>query len=75
MTGAYATLVDISLWILFILGILLIIVPVLIGLATRSLGGSIQSIEDGKLWFYRNGLTLLIGIAALFAFFFGASIR
>jgi hypothetical protein len=74
MTGTFGTLRDISLWILFILGVVSILGPVIIGLATRNLAGTINSVEDGVVWFYRHGLGFLLGIAALVAFFYGASL-
>ena len=74
MSGVYVTLTDFALWPLFLLGIVNIVAPTIMGIVTQSLAGSIHSVEDGKLWFYRHGLAYLIGAAALVAFFYGASL-
>jgi hypothetical protein len=60
-------LAQIAVWVLLISGILSIIGPIIMGLATRNLVGTIHSVEDGKLWFYRHGLGFLIGIFAIIA--------
>lgn len=75
MSETFGTLADIALWVLFILGVVSILAPVIIGLATKNLAGTIQSVEDGKVWFYRHGLGFLIGAAAFVAFFYGLSVR
>jgi len=75
MSGTFGTLADIALWLLFILGVVSIVGPVIIGIVTRNLVGTINSVDDGKVWFYRHGLGFLIGAAALVAFFYGASLR
>ena len=55
------TLAQISVWVLFISGLFMILGPLIMGLATKNLAGTIHSVEDGKLWFYRHGLGFLIG--------------
>ena len=75
MSGVFGTLADISLWVHFILGVVNVLGPAIMGIITRNLAGTVHSVEDGKVWFYRHGLGFLIGIAALAAFFYGASVR
>lgn len=55
------TLAQIAVWVLFISGLIMIIGPLIMGLVTRNLAGTINSVEDGKLWFYRHGLGFIIG--------------
>ena len=55
------TLAQIAVWVLFISGLLLIIGPTIMGLTKKALVGAINSVEDGKLWFYRYGLGFIIG--------------
>jgi hypothetical protein len=75
MSGTFGTLADIALWILFILGVVNILGPAIMGIATRNLAGTVNSVEDGKVWYYRHGLGFLIGIAALLVFFYGVQLR
>ncbi len=61
------TLAQIAVWVLFITGLIMIIVPIIAGLATRNLAFTVHSVEDGKLWFYRHGLGIILGIIAIAA--------
>ncbi len=54
-------------WVLFIIGLIMIIVSVISGLVTKDLALRVRSVEDGKLWFYRHGLGIIIGIIAIAA--------
>ncbi len=56
---------QIAVWVLFIVGLLMIIVPIIAGLVTKNLAFTVKSVEDGKLWFYRHGLGITIGILAI----------
>ena len=61
------TLAQIGVWVLFIIGLIMVIVPIIFGLATKNLALTVHSVEDGKLWFYRHGLGIIIGILAITA--------
>lgn len=61
------TLAQIAVWVLLIVGLIMIIVPIIFGLATKNLALTVHSVEDGKLWFYRHGLGIIIGIIAISA--------
>ncbi len=61
------TLAQIAVWVLLIVGLIMIIVPIIFGLATKNLAFTVHSVEDGKLWFYRHGLGIIIGIIAISA--------
>ena len=60
-------LAQISVWVLSITGLMMIIAPITVGLATKNLAMTVHSVEDGKLWFYRHGLGIILGITALVA--------
>ncbi len=58
---------QIAVWVLFIVGLVMIIVPTVFGLLTKNLAFTVHSVEDGKLWFYRHGLGIIMGIMAITA--------
>lgn len=58
---------QIAVWVLLIFGLLMLILPTIMGLATKNLAGTVHSVEDGKIWFYRHGLAYLIGTFAIIA--------
>ncbi len=55
------TLAQIAIWALFISGLIMVIGPIIIGLIKKALVGTVDSVEDGKLWFYRHGLGSILG--------------
>ncbi len=65
------TLVDVIVWTNFVFAMIMFVVPTIIGILTKGLAGTIATVEDGKLWFYRHGLAYLLGavcfVVALFA--------
>ncbi len=61
------TLAQIAVWVLLIVGLIMVIAPIIAGLATKNLALTVHSVEDGKLWFYRHGLGIIIGILAITA--------
>ncbi len=61
------TIAQIAVWVLFITGLIMIIVPIIVGLATKNLAFTVHTVEDGKLWFYRHGLGIIMGITAIAA--------
>jgi hypothetical protein len=71
--SSHKTLTAIVAWTCFIFGIVSLAAPLIIGITNGSLAGTISDVEAGKLWFYRHGLSWIIGLA----FFFGylATIR
>ncbi len=58
---------QIGVWVLLITGIIMIVLPIIFGIATKNLALTVHSVEDGKLWFYRHGLGIIMGILALTA--------
>ncbi len=60
-------LAQIAVWVLLIVGLIMIIASIISGLATKDLALRVRSVEDGKLWFYRHGLGIIIGIIAIAA--------
>ncbi len=56
---------QIAVWVLLIVGLIMVIAPIIVGLATKNLALTVHSVEDGKLWFYRHGLGIIIGILAI----------
>ena len=75
MSSTYKTLTAITAWICFIFGVISVIVPVVIGASTGTLAGTITDVEAGKLWFYRHGLSFLIGIVFFAGFLFAVKVR
>ena len=61
------TLAEIAVWVLLIVGLIMIVAPIIAGLVTRNLAFTVNSVEDGKLWFYRHGLGIITGILAISA--------
>ena len=61
------TLAEIAVWVLFITGLIMVIAPILAGVATKNLALTVHSVEDGKLWFYRHGLGIIIGTIVIAA--------
>ena len=61
------TLAQIAVWVLFIIGLIMIIASIISGLVTKNLALTVHSVEDGKLWFYRHGLGIIMGIIAIAA--------
>ena len=59
------TLAQIAVWVLLIVGLAMIILPIIAGLVTKNLAFTVNGVEDGKLWFYRHGLGIIIGILAI----------
>ena len=62
-----AKLVKFTVWFLLIFGLGMIIVPTVMGFVGGVFAGTIQTIDDGKVWFYRHGLAHLIGLACIVA--------
>ncbi len=58
------SLTQIAVWVLLIVGLAMIILPIIAGLVTKNLAFKVNSVEDGKLWFYRHGLGIIIGVIA-----------
>lgn len=75
MSPTYKTLTGITAWICFLAGVVFVIVPVVIGLATGGLAGTINDVEAGQLWFYRHGLSFLIAVVFFGGFLFSVKVR
>ncbi len=61
------TIAEVAVWVLFITGLMMVILPIIAGLATKNLAFTVHSVEDGKLWFYRHGLGIILGTIAIAA--------
>jgi len=73
MSPTYKTLTNIVAWVCFLSGLASVIAPIVLGIVTGNLAGSINDVESGKLWFYQHGLSFLIG--AVFFTVYLASIK
>ena len=65
MSPLYKSLAAITTWLLFIFCVISLVIPTSIGIITGALAGTINDIDAGKLWFYRHGLSYLIGFLLL----------
>ena len=74
-TSTFKTLTSIVAWTCFIGGLALVIVPIVIGIATGGLMGTINTVEAGKLWFYQHGLSWLLGMGFFLTYFFAVKVR
>ncbi len=73
--SSYKTLTSIVAWTCFVFGIISLIAPLIIGIATGGLAGTINDVEAGKLWFYRHGLSWLIGLGLFLGYLFAVRVR
>ena len=73
--SSYKKLTSIVAWTCFIFGMISLIVPTVIGITTGGLAGTINDVEAGKLWFYRHGLSWLIGLGLFLAYLFAVRVR
>lgn len=73
--ATFKGLVSISAWVLFVGGLTNLLVPIILGLATGSLVGAINSDVDGVLWFWRHGFSSLLGVIFLVASVYAVKIR
>lgn len=67
MPRVFKALTSITAWVLFITGLILLAGPIIVGLATGELVGTINSVDDGMLWFWRHGLGFLLSVIFLTA--------
>ena len=72
---SYKTITSIVAWTCFIFGMISLIAPTVIGIATGGLAGTINDVEAGKLWFYRHGLSWLIGMGLFLVYLFAVRVR
>jgi hypothetical protein len=54
---------------------LFVIAPIVIGLATGGLAGTINDVEAGQLWFYRHGQSFLLAVVFFAGFLFSVKVR
>jgi hypothetical protein len=62
-------------WTCFIFGMLMVLTPTVIGIATGGLAGTVNPVEAGQLWFYRHGLGWLLGMAFFAMYLFTVRVR
>lgn len=74
MSPLYEILIHLVAWLSLIFGLISIILPTFLGIKTGELAGSIEDVESGKLWFYRHGLSYLIGVAFFLAFLYAMKV-
>ena len=73
--SSYKTLTSIVAWTCFIFGMISTLVPTILGITSGALAGGINDVDAGKLWFYRHGLSYLIGLGLFFGYLFAARVR
>ena len=73
--SSYKTLTSIVAWTCFIFGMISLVVPTILGITSGALAGTINDVEAGKLWFYRHGLSYLIGFALFIGYLFAVKVR
>ena len=73
--STYKTLTAITAWMCFISGVIFLILPIVIGISTGALAGTINDVEAGKLWFYRHGLSFLLSVVFSAGFLFSVKVR
>ena len=71
----FKTLTAIVAWVCFIFGLVLVLTPTVIGIATGGLAGTVNTVEAGQLWFYRHGLGWLLGLAFFAMYLFTVKVR
>ncbi|MBI3165895.1 MAG: hypothetical protein HYZ24_14525 [Chloroflexi bacterium] len=74
-TPTFKNLTSIVAWTCFIGGMVSVIAPTVIGIATGGIAGTINTVEDGQLWFYQHGLGWLLGMAFFATYFFAVKVR
>ena len=74
-TPTFKTLTSIVAWVCFIMGLMAVIAPTVLGIAGGVLGGTVNSVETGQIWFYRHGLGWLLGMAFFATYFFAVKVR
>ncbi|HEY66313.1 MAG TPA: hypothetical protein G4O02_17315 [Caldilineae bacterium] len=75
MSFTYKTLTAITAWFCFINAIMFVLVPLVIGISTGALAGTVNDVESGKLWFYRHGQSFLIGAVFFAIFLYSIKVR
>ena len=73
--ASFKWLVSIAAWVLFANGLIWLLVPVILGLATGNLVGAINNVDAGVLWFWRHGFSFLLGVLSLAASLYAVKIR
>ncbi len=74
MPRIHKTLTSIAAWLLFTFGVISLIVPTVIGISSGALMGTINDIDAGKLWFYRHGMSYLIGFLLLLGYLYAVKV-
>jgi hypothetical protein len=75
MSSVFKTLTSITIWVLFVSGLIFLILPIVLGIATGALAGTINSVDDGLLWFWRHGFSFLLSVIFLTASVFVVKVR
>jgi hypothetical protein len=73
--STFKTVTSIVAWLCFIFGLLSIVAPTVIGITSGGLAGTINTVEDGQVWFFRHGLGWLLGIAFFATYLFTVKVR
>ena len=74
-TPTFKNLTSIVAWLCFIMGLMAVIAPTALGIAGGVLGGTVNSVETGQIWFYRHGLGWLLGMAFFATYLFTVKVR
>ena len=67
MPSVFKALTSIIAWVLFVSGLIFLLIPIIVGLATGALVGKINSVDDGVVWFLRHGVSFLLSVIFLTA--------
>ncbi len=74
-TSTFKNLTSIVAWICFIMGLISVIAPTVMGIASGAMAGTVNTVADGQLWFYRHGLGWLLGMAFFATYLFTVKVR
>jgi hypothetical protein len=74
-TSNFKNLTSIIAWVCFLMGLISVVAPTVIGIISGGLAGTINTVEDGQVWFFRHGLGWLLGMAFFAAYLFTVKVR
>jgi hypothetical protein len=57
------------------MGLIVVIVPTVLGFVTGAMSGTVNTIEDGQLWMYRHGIAWLLGMAFFATYLLAVKVR
>ena len=75
MSSTYKTLTAIVAWTCLVFGLISVIGPTVVGIVTGQLVGTINDLDSGLLWFYRHGVSWIIGVVLFAVFLYAVKVR